>query len=102
MLSHSEFVAGANRVCREAATRADRLAGLRRLRPPAAAKDLYGHWLTAEREALAAASRLEHPAEEPEGDPVVRLAIAEGKIAGYSRRLGAHACDQPQAGTLPE
>jgi hypothetical protein len=101
MLSHSEFVARANRVCRETSTHADRLAGLRRIRPPTADKDLYGHWLAAERDAVAAAKELEHPADEPEGDPVVRLTIAEGKIAGYARRLGAHACEQPQAGTLP-
>jgi hypothetical protein len=101
MLSQSEFVARANQICREASTRADRLAGLRRLRPPAAAKDLYGHWLTAERDALVAAKELEHPTDGAPGDPNVRLTIAEGKIAGYARRLGAHACDQPQAGTLP-
>ena len=101
MLSHSEFVARVNRVCREASTHSDRVAGLGRIRPPAAAKDLYGHWLAAERDALAATKALEHPAGEPEGDPLVPLTIAEGKIAGYSRRLGAHACDQLQAGTLP-
>ena len=101
MLSHSEFVARVNRVCREAPTYPDRVAGLGRIRPPAAAKDLYGHWLAAERDALAATKELEHPSGEPEGDPLVPLTIAEGKIAGYARRLGAHACDQPQAGTLP-
>ena len=100
-LSRSEFVAQANRVCREASTRAARIAGLGRIRPPAAAKDLYDHWLAAEREALAAAKELEHPTEKPKGDPLVPLTIAEGKIAGYARRLGAHACEEPQAGTIP-
>ena len=101
MLSHSEFVARVNRVCREASTHGDRVAGLSRIRPPAAAKDLYGHWLVAERDARAAAKELEDPAHEAKGDPLVPLTIAEGEIAGYARRLGAHACDQPQAGTLP-
>jgi hypothetical protein len=100
MLSRNEFLARVNRVCRKASTHTDRLAGLGGIRSPAAIKDLYGHWLAAERDALAAAKELEHPAEESEGDPIVRLTIAEGKIAGYARRLGAHACDQPQAGTM--
>jgi hypothetical protein len=100
-LSHSELVAQANNVCRDASTRTARVAGLRRLRPPATAKDLYDHWLQAEREALAAAKELEQPTEKPKGDPLVPLTIAEGKIAGYAGRLGAHACEEPQAGTIP-
>jgi hypothetical protein len=100
-LSHSEFVAQANRVCREASTRTARIAGLGHIRPPAAAKDLYDHWLNAEREALAAAKELEQPTKKLKGDPLVPLTIAEGKIAGYARRLGAHACEEPQAGTIP-
>ena len=100
-LSHGEFVAQANQVCRDTSTRTARIAGLGHLRPPAAAKDLYGHWLNAEREALAAAKELDHPTEKAKGDPLVPLTIAEGKIEGYARRLGVHACEEPQAGTIP-
>ena len=101
VLSRSEFVTQANQVCREASTRAGRIAGLGRIRPPAAAKDLYNHWLAAEREALAAANELAHPTEQLKGDHRVPLTIAEGKITGYARRLGAHECEEPQAGTIP-
>jgi hypothetical protein len=100
-LSHSEFVAHANQACRDASTRTARIAGLGRLRPPAAAKDLYDHWLNAEREARAAAKELEQPTKKLKGDPLVPLTIAKGKIAGYARRLGANACEEPQAGTIP-
>jgi hypothetical protein len=99
-LSRSELVAQANHVCRDGSTRTARDARLGRLRPPAAAKDLYDHWLKAEREALAAAKELEQPTEKPKGDPLVPLTIAEGKIAGYAGRLRAHACEEPQAGTI--
>jgi outer membrane murein-binding lipoprotein Lpp len=95
VLSHSEFVAQANQVCRDASTRAARVAGLGRLRPPAAARDLYNHWLAAEREALAAEQELEHPTEQLKGDPRVPLTIAEGKITGYVRRLVMHECEEP-------
>jgi len=101
MLSHSDFVAQANRVCTDASTRAERIAGLSRIRPPAAAKDLYDHWLSAAREARAATKELQRPTEKPKGDPLVPLTIAEGKISGYAGRLGAHACEEPQAGTIP-
>ena len=95
VLSRSEFVAQANRVCRDASTRAARVAGLGRLRPPAAAKELYHHLLAAEREALAAEKELEHPAEQLKGDPRIPLTIAEGKITGYTRRLVMHDCEEP-------
>jgi hypothetical protein len=101
MLSHRELIVEANRVCRGASTRAARVAALVRIRPPAAAKDLYDHWLAAEREALAAAKKLEDPAGGSDADPLVPLTIAEGKIAGYARRLGANECSEPQAGTIP-
>ncbi len=101
VLSRSAFVAQANRVCGDASTRTARIAGLRRIRPPAAAKDLYDHWLEAERDALAAEKELENPTGGSEGDPLVPLTIAEGKITGYAGRLGAHACEEPQAGTIP-
>ena len=94
VLSRSEFVAQASQVCRDATTRAERVAGLARLRPPAAANDLYNHWLAAEREALAAEQELEHPTEELKGDPSIPLTIAEGKITGYVRRLVMHACEE--------
>jgi hypothetical protein len=95
VLSRSEFVAQANRVCRDASTRAARIAGLGRLRPPAAARDLYNHWLAAEREALAAEKELQHPTEKRKGDPRVPLTIAEGKITGYARRLVVDECEEP-------
>jgi hypothetical protein len=101
VLSRSEFVAQANQVCRDASTRTARIAGLGRIRPPAAARDLYNHWLAAEREALAAAKELEHPAEQLKGDPRVPLTIAEGKITGYARRLVMHDCEEPSGGTSP-
>jgi hypothetical protein len=101
VLSRSEFVAQANQACRDAPTRAARVAGLRRLRPPAAVKDLYSHWLAAEREAVAAEKELEHPTEQLKGDPRVPLAIAEGKITGYARRLVMHDCEEPSGGTRP-
>jgi hypothetical protein len=101
VVSRGEFITEANRVCRGDSTRAARVAALRRIRPPAAAKDLYDHWLAAERDALVAAKELETPAGEVEGDPLVPLVIAEGKIAGYARRLGAYECSKPQAGTMP-
>jgi hypothetical protein len=87
------FAAAADRVCRETRTHRGRLAGLRKLRPPAAERDLYGHWLSAERLAIAAndviAGRKE---QEGQTDPLVQLAIAQGKITGYAGRLGALAC----------
>ena len=88
------FLAAANRICVQAATRAGRLARLRALHPPRADADLYLRWIAAEKNALAAAEELEHPSggKPPEGDPLVPLAIAEGKATGYARRLGADTC----------
>jgi hypothetical protein len=98
--SRDEFVARANRICREEVSRTERVAALRRLRPPGAARELYAHWLTAERDALDAAKALEGEGQAPEGDPLVPLTIAEGKIAGYARRLGADACAAAPAGRI--
>lgn len=86
------FAASANRICAEAASRKVRVTGLRALRPPQGGEDLYLHWLRAEEDALAAAEAVASPPDEAEGDPLVRLAIAEGKAAGYARRLGALVC----------
>jgi hypothetical protein len=86
------FAAAANAVCRTAGTHRVRIAGLRKLRPPDDERDLYGHWLSAERLAVEAGDVIAHRAKRQEVDPRVQLAVAEGKIAGYARRLGAVAC----------
>ena len=49
------FAAAADRVCRETKTHRARIAGLRKLQPPAAERDLYVRWLGAERLAVRAA-----------------------------------------------
>jgi hypothetical protein len=87
------FAAAADRVCRETRTHRGRLAGLRKLRPPAEERDLYGHWLSAERLAIAANDVIAgRKQQEGKTDPLVQLAVAQGKIAGYAGRLGARAC----------
>jgi hypothetical protein len=87
------FAAAADRVCRETKTHRGRLAGLRKLRPPADERDLFGHWLSAERLAIAANDVIAgRKKQEGKTDPLVQLAIAQGKIAGYAGRLGALAC----------
>ena len=88
------FAAAADRVCRAAKTHSDRIAGLRRLaaRVPAGELDLYRHWLSAERLAVGAGDVLAGRKKRGKIDPLVELAIAEGKIAGYARRLGAKMC----------
>ena len=90
--SAAAFVAAATRICVDAPVGSARLARLRALRPPAGGEDLYRRWLEAEKDALAAADALTSSPDESKGDPSVALAIAEGKIAGYARRLGAAAC----------
>lgn len=100
-LSHRAFVAAADRVCAQARTRTTRLAELRALRPPLADAGLYGHWLRAERDALQAATAHPDPSTRGALEPSVLLAIADGKIAGYARRLGAAVCARRVAGTIP-
>ena len=100
-VSASELAAQANRICRTAATQAERVEALRRLRPPAADKELFARWLGAEREARAAANTLAKPSNAQKDDPLIGLTIAEGKISGYARRLGAGACIRVQAGRMP-
>ncbi len=89
----------ADSVCRHATTRSDLIARLHALRPPQAEQDLYSRWLSAERDALALARARAHAKRAL--DPRVILAIDEGKIAGYARRLGADECARRAAGTLP-
>src|SRR5436190_21126888 len=91
-VSVQTFRARADRICTEAHTHVDRLARLRALRPPEAEKDLYAHWLKAESDAVAAAKPPADPAANPLFDPKIGVVAAEGKIAGYARRLGATAC----------
>jgi hypothetical protein len=89
----ADFAAAADRVCLETKTHRARIAGLRKLRPPADERDLYERWLSAERLAVGAADVIEGRKQQQEKmDPLVQLAIARGKIAGYAGRLGARAC----------
>jgi hypothetical protein len=97
----ASFAAAADQVCRQAKTHGARIAGLRKLRPPLVEQDLYFHLMNAEHLAADAVKRLEHPSKEGEEDPVVQLAIAHGKVAGYARRLGANVCVKVPAVTMP-
>ena len=90
--SAAAFVAAASRICVAETARGARVARLRALRPPAGGEDLYRRWLEAEQDVLAAADALASPPDTSKGDLSVALAIAEGKITGYARRLGAAAC----------
>lgn len=103
-LSQSAFVAQANRICAHAKTRTGLLARLHALRPPEADRDLYAHWLKAEKDALDAGkppkARLKEP--EPLFDRDVARTVAAGKIAGYARRLGADVCAKRANVTMPE
>ena len=98
--TRSAFVADANRICATATTRAERVAGLRALRAPAGDEALYARWLRAEEDAVAAAKPAEDRLKDG-GDPLVLLAIAEGKAAGYARRTGAETCAKRIIGTMP-
>ena len=98
--TRAAFLAQANRVCRETTTRRERVAGLRALRPPRDADELYARWLRAEQDALAAATSLTGHSRKSTLDPEVAFAIAEGKIIGYARRLGAYACAKSAMGTI--
>jgi hypothetical protein len=98
--SKATFLARADRICATAKTRAERLAGLRALRAPAGDESLYARWLQAEKDAAAPAK----PPEESskiESDPLVLRAIANGKVTGYARRMGAETCAKRTIGTMP-
>jgi hypothetical protein len=97
------FAAAADEVCRTANTHRGRLAGLRPLAPrvPLAELDLYRHWLSSERLAVAANDVLAGRKKGGRMDPLVELAIAQGKIAGYARRLGADVCAVTPRVTMP-
>jgi hypothetical protein len=100
--STAAFAAAANDVCARSKTRGTRLAGLHRLVPPARDRDLFDHWLRAEQAALKASRAIARPpAKAPLVDPDVALAVAQGKIAGYSRRLGARMCAGAPGVTMP-
>ncbi len=92
-LSAKAFRAEANRICTETKTHAGRLARLLKLRPPARDEDLYARWLKAERDAVEAAKPPRGAPTQPLFDARIPLVVAEGKIAGYARRLGATACE---------
>ena len=97
------FAAAADDVCRTAKTHRARIAGLRPLasRVPVAELDLYRRWLGAERLAVAAGDVLAGRKKGGRMDPLVELAIARGKIAGYARRLGAGVCAVTPRVTMP-
>ncbi len=96
------FAAAADGVCIRSKTRGTRLAGLHGLVPPSPDRDLFDHWLRAEQSALKASKAIAHPpAKAPIVDPQVQLAVAQGKIAGYSRRLGARMCAGAPGVTMP-
>jgi hypothetical protein len=76
---------------------------LRKLAPrvPLDEQDLFRHWLSAERLAVDAADVLAGRKKEGQVAPLVELAIARGKIAGYARRLGARMCMAAPGVTMP-
>jgi hypothetical protein len=97
------FASAADDLCRTAKTHRGRVVGLRRLAPrvPLDDRELYRQWLNAERLAVLAGDVLAGRKKHGMVDPLVELAIAEGKIAGYSRRLGATACAAAPGVTMP-
>jgi hypothetical protein len=97
------FAAAANHVCRTTRTHRGRLAGLRGLAPkvPVDELDLYRQWLGAERLAIDARDVLGGRKKQGIEDPLVALAVAQGKIAGYSRRMGARMCAGAPGVTMP-
>ena len=97
------FAAAADRVCRTTTTHRGRLAGLRKLskQVPFDEQDLYRLWLGAERLAIDAGDVLTGRKSHGTVDPLVVLAIARGKIAGYARRLGAVMCVTAPGVTMP-
>jgi hypothetical protein len=99
--SAAAFAAAADGVCTASRTRGTRLARLHGLVPPPAERDLFARWLNAEQDALTAAKAVANPTGDERPDPQVQLAIAEGKVAGYARRLGADACTAAQPVTMP-
>jgi hypothetical protein len=99
--SAAAFAAAANGVCSASRTRGTRLARLHGLVPPAAERDLFARWLNAEKHAFEAAKAIASPTGDRNSDPEVQLAIAEGKITGFARRLGAGACTAAPPVTIP-
>jgi hypothetical protein len=99
----ADFAAVADHVCRTTRTHRGRLAGLRKLaaRVPLDELDLYRRWLGAERLAVDADDVLSGRKKKGIEDPLVELAVAQGKIAGYSRRLGARMCAGAPGVTMP-
>ena len=63
--------------------------------------DLYRHWLSAARLAIDAGDVLAGRKKAGTEDPLVELAVAQGKIAGYSRRVGATMCAGAPGVTMP-
>ncbi len=84
-------------------THRSRLAALRKLsgQVPLDEQDLYRRWLGAESLAVHAGDVLTGRKKPGTVDPLVVLAIARGKIAGYARRLGAVMCVAAPGVTMP-
>jgi hypothetical protein len=101
--TRASFAAAADRVCRTTKTHRGRLAGLHKLarEVPPDEQDLYRHWLGAERLAIDAGDVLTGRKKHGTVDPLVTLAIAQGKIAGYAHRLGAMMCVTAPGVTMP-
>jgi hypothetical protein len=99
----ARFASAADTACRTAKTHRGRIAALRKLaaRVPSDEQDLYRHLLGAERLAVAAGDVLAGRRKQRKQDPLDELAIAQGKIAGYARRLGAIACAAAPGVTMP-
>jgi hypothetical protein len=101
-LAKSTFVARADRICATAKTRSERVAELRALRAPAGDQALYARWLQAEEDAAAPAKpKPSGEDSKTEVDPLVLRAIADGKVTGYARRMGAETCAKRTIGTMP-
>jgi hypothetical protein len=98
--SPAAFARDADRICARATTRGGRVARLRALRPPAGASNLFLHWMRAEKDALDVSEAIAAPGATFDKDPRIALSIAQGKIVGYARRLGAGTCAATAGGTM--
>lgn len=94
-LPKAQYVAQVSRICGSAAGAA-RLVRLRALPPPGADKPLADAWLDQLERAGATADELAQEIEVADWQEVrvlrVKLAVHQGKAAGYAARLGAAAC----------
>jgi hypothetical protein len=99
-LSPHAFVTKVNAICARATTRTGLVARLHAVRPPLAYQDLYSRWLKAERDAIDADKAPPEKTTKPLLDRRVATIVAEGKIAGLARRLGAETCAKRAIATM--